>query len=154
MLNKEYLHQLVSDFIAQNDSLFLVSLKLGVSNKIEILIDSENSVSVDDCVSLTRHIESHFDRDEIDYSLTVSSAGLSEPFKVFQQYKKNVGKNVNVYLKEGKKLLGKMLSAEENIGITLETKKKEKKGKKKSEVIETYSFSFDQIDKTKIVISF
>ena len=60
----------------------------------------------------------------------------------------------NGYSKEGKKLFGKMIDAEEGKGITLETTRKEKAGKKKTNIIEQHSFSFDQIDKTKIVISF
>jgi hypothetical protein len=47
-----------------------------------------------------------------------------------------------------------MIDAEEGKGITLETTRKEKVGKKKTNITEQHSFSFDQIDKTKIVISF
>ena len=154
MLSKEIVQELIDDFISENDTLFLVSFKMSPSNQIEVLIDSTDGISVKNCIELSRHIEGNFDREEVDFSLLVSSAGLSEPFKVFKQYKKNIGKNVNVFLKEGKKLFGKMIDAEEGKGITLETTRKEKVGKKKTNITEQHSFSFDQIDKTKIVISF
>ena len=154
MLNKEIIKNLVEEFIFENESIFLVELKVSSSNQIEILIDSLQGISIKNCMSLSRHIENKLDREECDFSLQVASAGLSEPFKVFQQYKKSIGKNVNVFLKGGKKLLGKMLDAQEGIGIVLETTRKEKVGKKKKQIIEQQSFSFDQIDKTKIVISF
>ena len=154
MLNKEIIKNLVEEFIFENESIFLVELKVSSSNQIEILIDSLEGISIKNCMSLSRHIENKLDREECDFSLQVASAGLSEPFKVFQQYKKSIGKNVNVFLKGGKKLLGKMLDAQEGIGIVLETTRKEKVGKKKKQIIEQQSFSFDQIDKTKIVISF
>jgi ribosome maturation factor RimP len=105
-------------------------------------------------MALSRHIENNLDREECDYSLTVSSAGLGEPFKVFKQYQKYIGKNINVFLKEGKELMGKMIEAEEGKGIILETSRQEKIGKKKTNIIEQQSLDFDQIDKTKIVISF
>ena len=57
-------------------------------NQIEVLIDSSDGISIKNCISLSRHIESALDRDENNFSLQVASAGLSEPFKVFQQYKK------------------------------------------------------------------
>jgi len=154
MLSKEKVQELIDEFISENDTVFLVSFKMSPSNQIEVLIDSTDGISVKNCIELSRHIEGNFDREEVDFSLLVSSAGLSEPFKVFKQYKKNIGKNVNVFLKEGKKLFGKMIDAEEGEGITLETTRKEKVGKKKTNIIEQHSFSFDQIDKTKIVISF
>ncbi len=155
MLTKEKVQELIDEFILENDSVFLVSFKMSPSKQIEILIDStDGGVSVKNCIQLSRHIEGNFDREEVDFSLLVSSAGLSEPFKVFKQYKKNIGKNVNVFLKEGAKIFGKMIDAEEGKGITLETTRKEKVGKKKTNIIEQQSFSFDQIDKTKIVISF
>ena len=103
MLNKEIIKNLVEEFIFENESIFLVELKVSSSNQIEILIDSLQGISIKNCMSLSRHIENKLDREECDFSLQVASAGLSEPFKVFQQYKKSIGKNVNVFLKGGKK---------------------------------------------------
>ena len=154
MLNKELVIKLVDEFISQNESIFLVDMKVSSSNQIEVLIDSFDGINIKECVLLSRHIESSLDRDECDFSLQVASAGLSEPFKVFQQYEKSIGRDVNVFLKGGKELLGKMLDAKEGKGITLETISKKKEGKKKIQIIGQQSLSFDQIDKTKVVISF
>ena len=154
MLKKELILKLVDDYIQENEFIFLVDVKLSTSNQIEVLIDSFDGISINNCISLSRYIESVLDRDECDFSLQVASAGLSEPFKVFQQYKKSIGRDVNVYLKGGKELLGKMLDAKEGEGITLETITKKKQGKKKIQIIEQQSLGFDQIDKTKVVISF
>ena len=132
----------------------MVEKKVSASNQIEILIDSFDHISIKDCVMLSRHIESNLNRDETDFSLQVASAGLSEPFKVFDQYKKYIGKDVDVLLKGGQRVIGKMLEANEKKGLVIETKKKEKIGKKKVEVVDTHSYPFDKIEKTKIVISF
>ncbi|MGC6428178.1 MAG: ribosome assembly cofactor RimP [Flavobacteriales bacterium] len=150
----EQVEKLVNSFLNEHQNIFLVEKKVSASNQIEILIDSFDHISIKDCVMLSRHIESNLNRDETDFSLQVASAGLSEPFKVFDQYKKYIGKDVDVLLKGGQRVIGKMLEANEKKGLVIETKKKEKIGKKKVEVVDTHSYPFDKIEKTKIVISF
>lgn len=154
MITKERIQQLVDEFLAENEGIFLVQLKIGGGNQIEVLIDSFQGIKMGDCVRLSRHIEGNLDREEEDFSLQVASAGLSEPFKVFQQYEKNVGRKVDVKLRGGEKILGTMLCAEEGKGIVLETKNREKVGKKKQVVVKQHELDFEQIDQTKIVISF
>ena len=154
MITKERIQQLVDEFLTENEGMFLVSLKIGGGNQIEVLIDSFQGVKMWDCVKLSRHIEGKFDREQEDFALQIASAGLSEPFKIFKQYEKNVGRKVDVKLKDGEKILGTMLSAEEGKGIVLKTKIREKTGKKKQVVVKHHELAFEQIDQTKIVISF
>ena len=154
MIKKERIQQLVDEFLAEHEDIFLVSLKIGVGNQIEVLIDSFQGVKMGDCVKLSRHIEGKLDREKEDFALQIASAGLSEPFKVFKQYEKNVGRKVDVKMKGGEKILGTILSAEEGKGIVLETKRREKIGKKKQVVVKQHELTFKQIDQTKIVISF
>ena len=154
MIEKRRIQQLVDDFLAKEKGFFLVSLKVGGGNQIEVRIDSFEGIKMGDCVRLSRHIEGSLDREEEDFSLQVASAGLGEPFKVFQQYEKNIGRKIDVKLKGGEKILGKMLSAIADEGIVLETKNREKIGKKKQVVVKEHKLAFEQIDQTKIVISF
>ena len=154
MIEKRRIQQLVDDFLAKEKGFFLVSLKVGGGNQIEVRIDSFEGIKMGDCVRLSRHIEGSLDREEEDFSLQVASAGLGEPFKVYQQYEKNIGRKVDVKLKGGEKILGKMLSASPDEGIVLETKNREKIGKKKQVVVKEHKLAFEQIDQTKIVISF
>lgn len=154
MIEKRRIQQLVDDFLAKEKDFFLVSLKVGGGNQIEVRVDSFEGIKMGDCVRLSRHIEGSLDREEEDFSLQVASAGLGEPFKVFQQYEKNIGRKVDVKLKGGEKILGKMLSAIADEGIVLETKNREKIGKKKQVVVKEHKLAFEQIDQTKIVISF
>lgn len=150
----EEVDKLLASFLDKNQDIFLVEKKVSSGNQIEILIDSFENISIKDCILLSRHIEFSLDRDENDFSLQVASAGLSEPFKVFMQYQKYVGSQVDVYLRGGQKVFGKLIDADASKGIKLETKRTEKVGKKKKEVLEELHFTFDQIDKTKLVISF
>ena len=85
---------------------FIVDIFVSKDNDIVLTIESEEGVvELDDCVSLSRFFETKFDREVEDYSLTVSSAGLDQPFKVFRQFVKAVGTKVEVLLKGGKKMV-------------------------------------------------
>ena len=153
-MKKERIQHLVDEFLNKHKEIFLVSLKIGVGNHVEVLIDSFQGIKMGDCVKLSRYIEGSLDRDEEDFALQIASAGLSEPFKVFKQYEKNIGRKVDVKLKGGEKIMGTMLSVEEGKGIILESKNREKIGKKKQVVVKQHELDFKQIDQTKIVISF
>ena len=132
----------------------MVSLNFSSSNHIEVLIDSFSGINISDCITLNRYIENGLNRDEEDFSLKVSSAGLTEPFKVFKQYEKNIGKKVKVQLNNGNVLTGKMVGADSKKGLLLEIKKREKIGKQKLVIKESLNINFKEISKTSIILSF
>jgi ribosome maturation factor RimP len=134
---------------------FIVDISVKAGNKITILLDNDNGVSISDCVAMSRHVEAGLDREIEDYELNVMSPGLSEPFRILRQYQKNIGKQVDIVTTENKKITGKILSADEK-GIVLETKSKEaQEGKKgKQLIINNINLTFNQIKKTTVVISF
>lgn len=134
---------------------FVVDISIKPGNKIIILLDNDNGVSIGDCVAMSRHVEFSLDRETEDFELNVMSPGLTEPLKILRQYEKYIDKDVDVVTKENKKLTGKLLSAN-NEGIVLETQTKEKvEGKKtKQTVINNVALTFNQIKETKVVISF
>ena len=135
---------------------YLVDITVSKDNDIEITIESEDGrVELDDCVAISRHFESQFDRETEDYSLTVTSAGLDQPFKVFKQYQKAVGSKVEVLLKGGRKLIATLTEADQE-GIVLSYAAKEAvEGKKKKELVEHNDrFSMDQVNSVKPHLSF
>lgn len=134
---------------------FLVSVSVQTGNKIRVEIDGMDGVGISDCVSVSRNIEHNLDREEEDFELEVTTAGLDQAFKVPEQYQKNVGREVQVKLKEGGKIKGKLVKAERDT-ITLEEKRKERvEGKKKKvEITEQIELDKGKIEETKIVISF
>ncbi len=154
MITIDSIKKLTDSKIAEGTN-FIVDIAIKQGNKITVLLDNDNGVSIKDCVEMSRHIESNLDREKDDFELNVMSPGLIEPFKILRQYQKNVGKQIDVLTKEGKKLSGKLLFATEE-GIELESKVKEKvEGKKgKQLIINNIKLTFNQIKETKIVISF
>ena len=136
--------------------LFLIEVTVSKDNDVEITIESEEGiVELEDCVALSRYFESRFDREQEDYSLTVTSAGLDQPFKVLKQYLKSVGKKVEVQLKGGKKMVA-LLEAADQEGITLKYSQKEAvEGKKKKEIVEHVDrFTMDQVNSVRPFIEF
>lgn len=130
---------------------YLVDVKVNTSNVITIYIDRVEGVSVDHCLDISKYIEERFDRDIEDYELTVCSAGLDKAFLVTEQYQKNIGKEVGVLLKNGKRTSGIILSY--NKELLLEVQKK-KKGSRNRYVTERLYIPKSEIKETKLKINF
>ena len=120
---KEKVEQLIAEGVEGTD-IFLVKLTVSSSNDINVLLDSDSGLTLSDCRSISRAIESSLDREDEDFSLTVSSAGVGEPL-VLRQYKKNVGRKVRVTLIDGEIIEAKMVAADDK-GVELEWKSREK----------------------------
>lgn len=135
MIDKDKLRATVLKAIEGTD-VFPVSIDIRPGNEIVVEVDSNNGVDLDTCADITRKIEAEFDRDKEDYSLEVGSAGLTAPFKVVEQYTKNMGKEVEVYTKDGRKLTGVLTAVDgdtSSFTIEIATKVKEP-GAKRPEV--------------------
>ena len=135
---------------------FLVDVTVSKDNDIVLTVESESgTIELDDCVSLSRYFETKFDREVEDYSLTVSSAGLDQPFKVLKQFIKAVGTKVEVSLKGGRKMVAELVEADEE-GVSLKYSVKEAvEGKKKKELVEHLDrFTMEQINSVHPYIEF
>ena len=145
----------ISDEIVARNC-YIVEISISKDNDIEITIESEDGrVELDDCVAISRFFESKFDRETEDYSLTVTSAGLDQPFKVLKQYLKAVGSKVEVMLKGGRKIVAVLTEADQE-SITLKYSVKEAvEGKKKKEFVEHIDrFTMDQVNSVRPYIEF
>ena len=157
MVSKERVIALIEERIQDLQSdLYLVELTVSAKNVIRVEIDKlDGSVSVDQCVSISRNIEHNLDREEEDFELHVSSAGLDKPFRHINQYKKNIGRTVQVKLNESGKIEGRLDGVTEKEIKLIRSEKRRIEGRKKKEVVdEEFHFSFDEIKETKIVVSF
>jgi len=132
---------------------FLVDVTVSASNKIRVTIDNFRGVAIEQCVSMSRWLENQLDREVEDFELEVTSPGLDQPFRVFQQYVKNLGREVEVKLADGRKVAGKLAEATEQ-QIVLEQQTKEKIDGKKQLVTKREMIPIDTIKETRIVIKF
>ena len=154
MILKDTINQIVENYLIESDY-YLVDVKLSPDNRISVEIDSFEGVSIDFCAELNKHIEAQFDREVEDFELEVSSAGLTEPFKVIKQYEKNIDNEVEVLTKTGKKFAGILAEVHET-EFVLEIEKIEKPegSKRKVTVIESLTFNYEEIKHTKYIIRF
>lgn len=146
--------QVVEDAIKGTD-MFLVDIRISGDNRVVIELDSETGMDIDACATVTRRIEAEFDRDVEDYELEVGSAGLTSPFKVKAQYMKNLGNEVEVVTRDGRKLQGVLASVGAD-DFTLEVPTKVKHEGAKRPVIEQvpHVIAFDNVKTAKYVIKF
>ena len=135
MIDKDLLRQTVEEAI-QGTGLFLVDLTVSPANAIVVEVDSAKGVDIDSCAALTRAIESRFDRDVEDYELEVGSAGLTAPFKVRAQYEKNIGNEVEVLTRDGRKFSGILTEVADDAFTVAVTRKVKPEGAKRPVLVE------------------
>ncbi len=157
MISKQKVRELAEERIKDRDErLFIVELTISASNVIRLELDkTEGNVSIEDCMSVSRNIEHNLDREDADFELHVSSAGLDKPLRVHAQYVKNIGRDLDVKLKSKEKTTGTLIAVDET-GIVLKREEKQAvEGKKKKElVVIENKIAFSDINEAKIVISF
>lgn len=154
MIIKDSVTQIVESYLSDSDY-YLVDVKISADNRISVEIDRFEGVSIEYCSRLSKAIENKLDRDVEDYELEVSSAGLTEPFKVLKQYEKNMGNEVEVLTKEGKKLIGILTGfTNQNITLEIETQLRPEGAKRKITVKEEKNLPFSNIKTTKYIIRF
>ena len=153
MIDKEKVEELVREKL--EDDMFIVEISVSKSNVIHVFVDGFNGITIDQCIGISRHVEHSFDREEEDFELEVSSPGLTEGFRVRQQYIKYTGREIKVETQNGEKLEG-LLKTSDDEGIVLEVSKREKpEGKKKKQLVVTeHNIKYDEIKSAKAVISF
>jgi ribosome maturation factor RimP len=147
------IEQKVKTLISPDPESFLVDVKISPGNNVKVFIDADHGVSIEKLTQYNRRLykqieESGFFPND-DFSLEISSPGLDEPLKLHRQYVKNIGRNVEVILKEGIKKEGKLMSATNN-EIVIE---EEKQNKKNKEIVQ-HTISYNEIKTTKIQIKF
>ena len=146
---------LLSLALEQHPNIFLVDFKIATDKSIKVILDGDKEVNVKDCISISRAIEGALNRDEDDFSLEVASAGVGSPLKLPRQYRKNLGRKLEVISSDGLKFMGELTHVKEDT-IELQWKQREPKpiGKGKVTVTKNKILTFDEISQTKVMIKF
>lgn len=152
---KEKVTNLLQEVLEEESSLFLISKEIKAGNKIVVVIDGDNGVTLNDCMKVSRHIEHNLDREEEDFSLEVYSAGISEGITHIRQYRKNVGRKLEVIIEDSSKVEGTLVSVDDE-KIKLQWKAREPKpiGKGKVTVQKEQEIPYENIVKAKVMVTF
>ena len=142
MIQKQVIVDLVDQFLLVSESeSYLIDVTVSRDNQIVITLDNDEAIDIDECVALSQYIDEHMDREVEDFELEVGSAGLTSPLRTLRQYAKYEGDEVEVLMRDGRKLVGTLGAAdEEGFDLTWTTLEKVtdpatgKQSKKKQEV--------------------
>jgi ribosome maturation factor RimP len=145
--------QMVQALLADDPAYFVVDIKIKPTNNVKVYLDGDQGITIEKCININRALYRKIEEAGIfpggDFSLEVSSPGLDEPLKLFRQYKKNIGRPVEVILKDGIKVEGKLTDVQEDHILVEETK-----GKNKKKEVVQHTFPFENIKSTRIQAAF
>ena len=142
----------MKEALASNEELFLIDFTISNAGDIEVVVDGDNGVSLDECIRISRHIEHNLDREEVDFSLKVTTPDITKPIVHPRQYKKNIGRVLKIRTEEEK--IEGTLVAMLNDNITLQWKAREPKpiGKGKHTVLKKEEVNISDIIKATVKI--
>jgi ribosome maturation factor RimP len=149
MISKETIQPMVEEILEGTDK-FLVDIIIQPTNRIYVYFDSDTTITIEDCKEISRSIETSLNRDEEDYDLTVSSSGIDRPLKLLRQYRKNVGKELDVVKTDGTTMTGIIVKVEEDFLELEHPVRKQKKEVKR----ENTNLPFHEIKTAKIIVKF
>ncbi|WP_299682507.1 ribosome assembly cofactor RimP [uncultured Dokdonia sp.] len=152
---REKVTQLLQEAMDENPSLFLISLDIQGNNEIKVTIDGDQGVTVQDCIAVSRKVEHNLDREEEDFSLEVMSVGATTPLQQQRQYKKNLGRSLEIKTNAGVKLEGTLEEVtDENVTLTWKAREPKPVGKGKVTVQKTEVIPYENIVEAKVMIKF
>jgi len=144
---------LIGKLLSETEDIFLVSVRVKPTNNIKVFLDADAGLNIDKCVKINRAMYRTIEEEgwypDGNFSLEVSSPGIDEPLKLIRQYKKNIGRNVEVTMVDETKLQGKLVTVAED-AISIEYTE----GKNKKAVLITKEIPFNSIKQTIVLISF
>jgi len=143
--------QLVGPLLEED--VFLVSMKIKPTNNIKIYLDADNGLGIEKCIRINRALYKQIEEKGLypngDFSLEVSSPGIDEPLKLLRQYKKNIGRNVEITLTDETRKEAKLTGVNDGSVQIEYTVGKGKKAETRTEEI-----PFGNIRQTKVLIKF
>jgi len=152
---KNKIERLLEDFLENREDLFLIDLKISANDDVTIILDGDEGVTLQDCLDASRAVEFNMDREAHDFSLQVMSAGLSEPLSMPRQFKKNIGRSLDILLQNDTRIEGELTKVEEDsITLLLRYRKPKEVGKGKIDVEEEKIIHFQDIKKALVTIKF
>jgi len=152
---KNTVKSLLDASLEERQDLFLISFEVLEGNSIRIVLDGDNGVLVEDCMFISRGIEHNLDREDQDFSLEVASSGAASLLSHNRQYKKNIGRVLEIKAVDNQKFEATLVQANDD-GISLAWKAREPKpiGKGKVTVQKEANLSYSDIIEAKVKIKF
>jgi len=144
--------QKLNELLSELPGYFLVETSVKPTNNIKVFVDADQGATIDQLSRINRALYKWVEENLFpngDFSIEVSSPGLDEPLTLDRQYLKNIGRMVDIVLKNGLKKEGKLISVSEN-EIVIE----EERGKGKQKEVIQHIILKEEIKTTKVQVKF
>ena len=121
MITSAQIDSIVRDSITGTE-IFIVEIIISSGNNIVVRLDHPEGLLIDTCAHISRQIEASLDRDFRRLFARSYIGGHRRPFKIKRQYEKVIGKEIELVLKNGNKMIETLRSVEDD-GITVSQSK-------------------------------
>lgn len=154
MITKEHISELIAEHLG-NGPIFVTGLRISADNQITVFLDGDEGVTIKNCVDLSRHLEKSLLEEGADFALDVSSHGATTPLIMPRQYKKHIGRELEIKLEDGTKTEGSLVEFNDD-ELVLENTVRENKplGKGKITVTKQQKIKYNQIKESKVKLKF
>ena len=150
---KDKVFEILHSAIVDSPDIFIIDFNITKSNFIKVILDSDNILSIGDCQKISKEIIRGLNNCDQNFSLEVSSAGIGSPLVNKRQYKKNIGRFLEVKINSGEFYKGKLKSFNNDfIEINSKVREPKKKGRGSSTVEKLKLIKLDEISNAKVVI--
>lgn len=154
MTFKEKVNTLLQEALEERPSLFLIDLTITDAFKVIVTLDDDNGVVLQDCIDVSRAVESNLDREEQDFSLEVASVGVGSPLKLVRQYVKNIGRTL-IVTTNTEKIEAELVDANEDfIILSWKAREPKKVGKGKETVQKEQQIPYTEIKEAVVTVTF
>jgi ribosome maturation factor RimP len=152
---KQKAEKFLNEALEENPHLFMIEFSVNAKSHIRVVIDGDGDVSISDCMAVSRKIEHQMDPENDDFSVEVTSSGVAQPLQMPRQYIKNVGRSLEVILKDNTKLKAELVTAdEEKIELSWKAREPKPVGKGKTTVDKNASYKYNEIKEAKVMVIF
>ena len=146
---------LLNNCLGENPELFLIAFEVDTNQHIRVVLDGDKGVTLDHCMMVSRAIEHNLDPDKYDFSLEVTSAGVSSPLELPRQFLKNINRKLEVKTVSGQVYQAKLVKVDEDaIELNWKAREPKKIGKGKQVVDKKVALLFSEIKEAKVIITF
>ena len=154
MTFKEKINLVLNECLIDKPTIFLIDLVVTDAHKVIVALDGDHGVALQDCIDISKYIDSKLDREEQDYSLEVASVGVGSPLKQVRQYKKNIGRTLIV--KTNTEIIEAELvnATDDFVILSWQAREAKKIGKGKETVQKDLQLSYEDIKEAIVTVTF
>ncbi len=161
MILRDKIEEIVQNIIGEEYFIIEISIA-GPSNrqKVTIILDGDEGIKIDMCAKVSRTLGAELETLDIineNYILEVTSPGIDYPLKYERQYKRNIGRNFKIELKDDtikmgilKEIKGDVIVLDEEVA----TRNSAGKILKNKVTLQETEIAFNEIKKSNVIISF